>query len=71
METRESTTALCLHFGYIDGKFYQLQLLRRKKERKKERKAKGHLVMLVSGHFYQQNAEKFPLPETSKMGRKA
>lgn len=31
METRESTTAQHWHFGSIDGKFYQLQLLRRQK----------------------------------------
>lgn len=31
METRESTTAPHWHFGYIDGKFYQLQLLGRQK----------------------------------------
>lgn len=31
METWESTTAQHWHFGSIDGKFYQLQLLRRQK----------------------------------------
>lgn len=57
METRESTTAPCWHFGYIDGKFSSCSCWGGRKDG-------SHLAMLFSEHLHQQKAEKRPQPET-------
>lgn len=59
METQESTTALCWHFGFIDGTFSQLQLL----SRQEGQESPAHALLGAS-----LKAEKCPWPEEGSPG---